>query len=119
MRAYFPPPPFMRRSPTRASCARRSQARGLGTRRRAVRVRWSRRPLSRARLSRIHHVVPFAAGGETLVDNLELRCRAHNAYEAEEVFGPMAVRETHMPYRSGRPSSRRWPRAERVDRALV
>ena len=46
----------------------------------------------------IHHVVPFATGGETVVDNLQLRCRAHNAYEAEEVFGPMAVRETHTPY---------------------
>jgi 5-methylcytosine-specific restriction endonuclease McrA len=29
-----------------------------------------------------HHVVPFAAGGPTTVDNLELRCRAHNTYEA-------------------------------------
>ena len=45
----------------------------------------------------IHHVVPFAAGGETVVDNLQLRCRAHNAYEAEEVFGPMRVRETYTP----------------------
>ena len=29
-----------------------------------------------------HHVVPFAAGGPTSVTNLELRCRAHNEYEA-------------------------------------
>jgi 5-methylcytosine-specific restriction endonuclease McrA len=29
-----------------------------------------------------HHVVPFAAGGPTDVGNLQLRCRAHNAYEA-------------------------------------
>ena len=34
-----------------------------------------------------HHVVPFAAGGNTAADNLELRCRAHNAYEAERYFG--------------------------------
>jgi hypothetical protein len=27
-------------------------------------------------------VVPFAAGGATDAGNLELRCRAHNAYEA-------------------------------------
>jgi hypothetical protein len=40
-----------------------------------------------------HHVVPFAAGGETTVDNLELRCRAHNQYESELFFGPMMVRE--------------------------
>lgn len=34
-----------------------------------------------------HHVVPFAAGGPTTADNLELRCRVHNAYEAERYFG--------------------------------
>ena len=33
-----------------------------------------------------HHVVPFADRGPTTVDNLELRCRAHNAYEAERWF---------------------------------
>jgi 5-methylcytosine-specific restriction endonuclease McrA len=35
----------------------------------------------------IHHVVPFARGGLTTAENLELRCRAHNAYEAEREFG--------------------------------
>jgi hypothetical protein len=30
-----------------------------------------------------HHVVPFNAGGKTDVGNLELRCRAHNQYEAQ------------------------------------
>ena len=34
-----------------------------------------------------HHVVPYAEGGATAVDNLELRCRAHNAYEKEQHFG--------------------------------
>ena len=34
-----------------------------------------------------HHVVPFADGGPTTTDNLQLRCRAHNAYEAREYFG--------------------------------
>jgi 5-methylcytosine-specific restriction endonuclease McrA len=33
-----------------------------------------------------HHVVPFAAGGATSVENLQLRCRSHNAYEAERYF---------------------------------
>ena len=27
------------------------------------------------------------------MDNLGLRCRAHNAYEAEQWFGPLFVRE--------------------------
>jgi hypothetical protein len=34
-----------------------------------------------------HHVVPYAAGGVTSVDNLALRCRAHNVYEAVQHFG--------------------------------
>ncbi len=29
-----------------------------------------------------HHVVPHASGGPSTVDNIQLRCRAHNAYEA-------------------------------------
>jgi hypothetical protein len=35
-----------------------------------------------------HHVVPFARGGTATVDNLELRCRPHNQYEARLAFGP-------------------------------
>ena len=34
-----------------------------------------------------HHVHPHAAGGEATVGNLQLRCRAHNAYEARAYFG--------------------------------
>ena len=37
-----------------------------------------------------HHVVPFAAGGETSAGNLELRCRAHNQHEADLWFGERA-----------------------------
>lgn len=40
-----------------------------------------------------HHVVPFAEGGPTTSQNLQLRCRAHNVYEAEQHFGSMFVRE--------------------------
>ena len=41
-----------------------------------------------------HHVVPYAAGGLTTLENLELRCRSHNAYEAEQYFGSLLARET-------------------------
>lgn len=34
-----------------------------------------------------HHVVPHGAGGKATLDNIELRCRAHNGYEAEMFFG--------------------------------
>jgi 5-methylcytosine-specific restriction endonuclease McrA len=39
-----------------------------------------------------HHVVPFARGGASDAANIELRCRAHNAYEAEQQFGERARR---------------------------
>jgi hypothetical protein len=34
-----------------------------------------------------HHLVPFAVGGDASTSNIELRCRAHNQYEAHEYFG--------------------------------
>jgi hypothetical protein len=49
----------------------------------------------------VHHVTPYAAGGPATVDNLELRCRAHNAYEAGLFFGPAApmfVREARVEF---------------------
>ena len=43
-----------------------------------------------------HHVVPFADRGAATVANIELRCRAHNQYEAALLFsaGSEVVRET-------------------------
>jgi HNH endonuclease len=46
----------------------------------------------------IHHVIPFAAGGPTTTENLELRCRAHNTYEAEQFFGSSLLREARPEY---------------------
>lgn len=40
-----------------------------------------------------HHVVPYAVGGVAETGNIELRCRAHNAYEAELFFSSDVVRE--------------------------
>ena len=48
------------------------------------------------RFLEFHHVVPFADGGAATVDNVQLRCRAHNQYESEQWFGtqnPPVVRE--------------------------
>lgn len=41
-----------------------------------------------------HHLDPHALGGPPTVDNISLRCRRHNQYEAELDFGPRA-RPTH------------------------
>ena len=35
-----------------------------------------------------HHLDPHALGGEATIANISLRCRSHNVYEAELVFGP-------------------------------
>jgi HNH endonuclease len=34
-----------------------------------------------------HHVVPYAIGGKATIANIQLRCRAHNGYEADVFFG--------------------------------
>jgi len=47
-----------------------------------------------------HHVVPFSAGGASTPDNIELRCGAHNRYEAEVYFG-----RARIPAISGEPMS--------------
>jgi hypothetical protein len=44
-----------------------------------------------------HHVQAYAKGGPATVENISLRCRRHNQYEAELIFGPRGasvVRET-------------------------
>jgi 5-methylcytosine-specific restriction endonuclease McrA len=43
-----------------------------------------------------HHVVPYASGGPTVADNLELRCAAHNRYEAEQWFGGFVREEPFL-----------------------
>ena len=63
-----------------------------------------------------HHVQPFRLEGPATVDNISLRCRAHNVYESELVFGhfnPPVVREAReiyavspefAPFQNGGPS---------------
>jgi hypothetical protein len=36
----------------------------------------------------LHHIQPYALGGPSTAENIALRCRRHNAYEAERDFGP-------------------------------
>jgi hypothetical protein len=50
-----------------------------------------RRCAARTRLE-FDHVIPFARGGEATVENLRLRCRAHNQLAAEQAFGRELVR---------------------------
>ncbi len=70
-----------------------------------------------------HHVKPHAAGGESTADNIQLRCRAHNAYEAELYFGPTTlarIRERAASYSVWTEfECYRWPTAGRSREAHV
>ena len=46
-----------------------------------------------------HHRIPYARGGTHDIDNVELRCRAHNQYEAELGYGALFM-ERHRHSRS-------------------
>ena len=49
----------------------------------------------------LDHVEPVARGGASTVGNLRLRCRAHNQFEAERVYGPGFMRHKREAARSG------------------
>jgi hypothetical protein len=53
-----------------------------------------------------HHVVPYAAGGEATVANIQLRCHAHNGYGAEVFFKTPAGRcaAGDLPERATKPA---------------
>ena len=49
----------------------------------------------------LHHIHPYAWDGPATAGNISLRCRRHNQYEAELIFGPrerITVREGREPY---------------------
>ncbi len=52
-----------------------------------------------------HHIKPFGHQGPATVENIALRCRAHNVYESEKVFGRFdaaAARQKAEMYRVSR-----------------
>lgn len=68
-----------------------------------------RRCMERSYIEYHHANEPYAFGGEATVENIALRCRAHNVYESELIFGPYHpshVRETPAAYAAstGRPT---------------
>ena len=91
-----------RRSPDRAMCRPTSVA--LSTVVTAAAARSSPRMdggASARRYLEYHHIRPYSPDGEMSVENISLRCRAHNVYEAEAIFGrfdPSLVREAPADY---------------------
>jgi hypothetical protein len=51
-----------------------------------------------------HHVHPYAAGGPATIENIQLRCRRHNDYEARVYFGRTRSGTSDPPRRGPRPS---------------
>ena len=50
-----------------------------------------------------HHLTPYATGGSASVENITLRCRAHNEYEADRFFAP--IRADMSAHHSTRPGT--------------
>jgi hypothetical protein len=52
-----------------------------------------------------HHLDPYGVGGEATVDTMELRCQAHNKYEAELFYGRRWTRSgTSRPFTDREPT---------------
>jgi HNH endonuclease len=52
------------------------------------------------------HIQPVTLGGAASIDNIRLRCRAHNQFDADQVFGAGLMarkREEARTFRAGRP----------------
>jgi hypothetical protein len=49
-----------------------------------------------------HHVHPYSVGGPPTTGNIELRCHAHNAYEAELFYGSCEPLGESHPEEDGR-----------------
>ena len=62
------------------------------------------------RFLQFDHVEPFARGGKATVEGLRLRCRAHNQYEAERVFGAEFMSRKREGARSWKPEGATCPR---------
>lgn len=63
------------------------------------------------------HVEPVARGGRATVEGLRLRCRAHNQYEAERLFGAGFMSERRRVARLARAEAREKIRIESMRRS--
>ena len=55
------------------------------------------------RFLELHHLEPWARGGDHSPDNLELRCRGHNQYQAMLDYGPAFMAAKRPPDRAAEP----------------
>jgi hypothetical protein len=90
---------------SRDVAARVRRAAGLRDRGACAFVSKSGRRCNGTAFLEFHHIEPYGVGGEATVDNIELRCAAHNRYEGELFYGHgrRAERRT-LPGKSSSPS---------------
>jgi hypothetical protein len=86
-RPHLTPAGDRSRSPSRYIPAEIKRAVWLRDGGRCAFVARSGRRCETRRFLEFHHLDPYGTGGETSVDNIALRCRAHNMHEAALVFG--------------------------------
>ena len=60
------------------------------------------------RFLELHHIEPWARGGAHSPDNLELRCRGHNQYQASLDFGVTFMAERRSSGRASEPLLQPW-----------
>jgi len=65
------------------------------------------RRCSSRRLLEYDHIRPVARGGKASIEGIRLRCRGHNQYEAERVFGGEFMRKKRQEARGRRQAERR------------
>ena len=63
------------------------------------------------------HVRPIALGGRSTVENLRLRCRAHNQFEAEQLYGEDFMQQKRAERRAAADRVREVPKAYRCSAA--
>jgi 5-methylcytosine-specific restriction endonuclease McrA len=101
------------RRPRGAELTRRSEARRRHVPAQERRTVWERdggrctgvsetgRRCEERRFLEFDHVIPVARGGRSTADNLRLRCREHNQYEAERIFGAEFMKRKRSQARRG------------------
>ena len=60
------------------------------------------------RVLEFDHIEPVARGGSSTIDNLRLRCRAHNQYAAEQTYGAEFMEEKIEEARGGAAGVAAW-----------
>ncbi len=63
----------------------------------------------------IDHIVPFARGGTSTIDNLRLLCAKHNKTEAEREFGAQTMRRFHTREKSSKQTGEKLVRRQGLE----